>query len=82
MSITTGVSKFCISINSAITSTTGQKVYHLIYQLIYVHQVKPKTEYNLRIKVHNEMLVHLINLFVGWEMKVLERLWLDRMGYK
>jgi hypothetical protein len=47
-----------------------------------VERVQPKAEYNLRIKVYNEMLVHLINLFVGWGMKVFERLWLDRMGYK
>jgi len=39
--------------------------------------VEPKAEYNLRIKVYNEMLVHLINPFVGWEMNVMKRLWLN-----
>jgi len=47
-----------------------------------IQQLEPKAGYNLRIKVYNEMLAHLINLFVGWGMKVLERLWLDRMGDK
>jgi len=27
-------------------------------------------------------LALLINLFIGWGMNVLKRLWLDRMGYK
>ena len=51
-----------------------------MYQVM--QQVEPKAEYNLRIKACNEMLAHLINLFVGWGLNVLKRLWLDRMGYK
>ena len=37
-----------------------------MYQVM--QQVEPKAGYNLRIKVCNEMLAHLINPFVGWEM--------------